>query len=255
MIAKGITHRGMVRENNEDAFLIHIFEDKSAALLVVCDGMGGAKAGNIASTTAARAFTAETLRLLSMEMGPRLAMQLAADKANEMVFLRANDDPTLEGMGTTMVAAFVQAGHVIMVNVGDSRGYLVDELAATQITTDHSYVQELYRAGKLTAEQTRAHPNRNLITRAVGIEPQVNCDIFEFTLAPEAILLLCTDGLTGMLTDDEIFGLVDFSPNLEAASKLLVASACQRGGSDNVTALVFCQQDDVEQDDAIGGLL
>lgn len=241
MIVSGKTHQGMVRKNNQDAFLTVLHEDKNRALLIVCDGMGGAKAGNIASTIAAHTFADKIEDLFSATNNrPSVrALRLAVDRANEAVFRESISDPDLEGMGTTLVAAVVDGRHTTLINIGDSRAYRIRGDDITQLTLDHSYVQELYRKGKLTAEEARHHPNRNLITRAVGVDEFVEADIFEGELAPTDLLLLCSDGLTGMLEDNEIVSLVNASRSLDEAVEHLIAAACDNGGSDNITAILF----------------
>lgn len=240
MIVSGRTHQGMVRKNNQDAFLTILHKEKNNALLVVCDGMGGAKAGNIASTIAAHTFADKVEELFSGTSRPSVrALRIAVDRANEAVFRESISDPDLEGMGTTLVAAVIDGRHATLINIGDSRAYRIRGDDITQLTLDHSYVQELYRKGKLTAEEARHHPNRNLITRAVGVDEFVEADIFEGELAPTDLLLLCSDGLTGMLEDAEIVSLVNASRSLDEAVEHLIAAACDNGGSDNITAILF----------------
>lgn len=229
----------MVRSDNQDTFLTLIDDAQEQALLIVCDGMGGAKAGNIASTIAAHTF-ADRLKALSREGVPDIrAVRTAVDSANAAVFEQSISDPDLEGMGTTLVAAAVEHKRTVLVNIGDSRAYRIRGEEITQLTRDHSYVQELFRQGKLTAEEVRCHPNRNLITRAVGVDEFVQADIFEGELAPTDLLLLCSDGLTGMVEDDEIVITVNTSHSLEEAVDRLIALACDHGGSDNITVILF----------------
>lgn len=229
----------MVRSDNQDTFLTLIDDAQEQALLIVCDGMGGAKAGNIASTIAAHTF-ADRLKALSREGVPDIrAVRAAVDSANAAVFEQSISDPDLEGMGTTLVAAVVEHKRTVLVNIGDSRAYRIRGEEITQLTRDHSYVQELFRQGKLTAEEVRFHPNRNLITRAVGVDEFVQADIFEGELAPTDLLLLCSDGLTGMVEDDEIVITVNTSHSLEEAVDRLIALACDHGGSDNITVILF----------------
>lgn len=229
----------MVRSDNQDTFLTLVDDAQEQALLIVCDGMGGAKAGNIASTIAAHTF-ADRLKTLSQEGIPDIrAVRTAVDSANAAVFEQSISNPDLEGMGTTLVAAVVEHKRTVLVNIGDSRAYRIRGEEITQLTRDHSYVQELFRQGKLTAEEVRCHPNRNLITRAVGVDEFVQADIFEGELAPTDLLLLCSDGLTGMVEDDEIVITVNTSHSLEEAVDRLIALACDHGGSDNITVILF----------------
>lgn len=240
MIVSGKTHQGMVRKNNQDSFFTLLHEEHDSALLIVCDGMGGAKAGNIASTIAVQTFSDKVEELFAGTGRPSVrALRLAVDRANEAVFQESISDPDLEGMGTTLVAAIIQGRHATLINIGDSRAYRIRGDDITQLTLDHSYVQELYRKGKLTAEEARHHPNRNLITRAVGVDEFVEADIFEGELAPTDLLLLCSDGLTSMLEDAEIVSLVNASRSLDEAVEHLIAAACDNGGTDNITVILF----------------
>lgn len=253
MNVSGKTHQGMVRSNNQDTFLTILRDAQHQALLIVCDGMGGAKAGNIASTVAAHAF-ADRLDELSEEGIPDVrAVRVAVDYANHAVFQQSISDPELEGMGTTLVAALIQERRTVLVNVGDSRAYRIRGDDITQLTRDHSYVQELFRQGKLTAEEVRCHPNRNLITRAVGVDEFVESDVFEGELAPTDLLLLCSDGLTGMLEDQEIVTLVNASHSLDEAVDRLVEAACDHGGSDNITVILFTGAGITKQGEAENG--
>lgn len=254
MIVSGKTHQGMVRRNNQDTFLTLLHEEQDSALLVVCDGMGGAKAGNIASTIAAHTFAdkIETLLHATPKLSIR-AIRNAVDCANEAVFQESISNPELEGMGTTLVAALIHGRHAVLINIGDSRAYRIRGDDITQLTLDHSYVQELYRKGKLTAEEARHHPNRNLITRAVGVDEFVEADIFEGELAPTDLLLLCSDGLTCMLEDGEIVSLVNASRSLDEAVEHLIAAACDNGGSDNITAVLFTGAGITKQGEAENG--
>ena len=247
MIVSGKTHQGMVRRNNQDTFLTLLHEEQDSALLVVCDGMGGAKAGNIASTIAAHTFADKIETLLHATPKPSIrAIRNAVDCANEAVFQESISNPELEGMGTTLVAALIHGRHAVLINIGDSRAYRIRGDDITQLTLDHSYVQELYRKGKLTAEEARHHPNRNLITRAVGVDEFVEADIFD-------LLLLCSDGLTCMLEDGEIVSLVNASRSLDEAVEHLIAAACDNGGSDNITAVLFTGAGITKQGEAENG--
>ncbi len=254
MIVAGKTHQGMVRKTNQDTFLTVMKEEQDSALLVVCDGMGGAAAGNIASTIAAHTFVERVEELFEATPSPSIrALRVAVAHANDAVFKESISNPELEGMGTTMVAAVIHKSHTILINIGDSRAYRIRGDEITQLTLDHSYVQELFRRGKLTAEEVRNHPNRNLITRAVGVDECVEADIFEGELAPTDLLLLCTDGLTGMLEDHEIVSLVNASRSLEEAVDHLVTAACVNGGTDNITAVLFTGAGIMKQGEAENG--
>lgn len=254
MIVAGKTHQGMVRANNQDTFLTFTHTEQNCALLIVCDGMGGAKAGNVASSIAAHTFADKVEELLSKTANPSIrALRMAVSRANHAVFQESISDPDFEGMGTTLVAALIRGSHAVLINIGDSRAYRIRGDEITQLTLDHSYVQELFRKGRLTAEEARNHPNRNLITRAVGVEEFVEADIFEGELAPTDLLLLCSDGLTGMLDDREIVSLVNASRSLDEAVDHLIAAACDNGGTDNITAILFTGAGIIKQGEAENG--
>lgn len=254
MIVAGKTHQGMVRKNNQDTFLTTVKEEQDSALLVVCDGMGGAAAGNIASTIAAHTFAERVEELFQTTPSPSIrALRVAVAQANSAVFQASIHDPELAGMGTTLVAAVIHNKHTILLNIGDSRAYRIRGDVITQLTLDHSFVQDLVRRGQITQEQARYHPKRNLITRAVGVDESVEADIFEGELAPTDLLLLCTDGLTGMLEDQEIVSLINASRSLEEAVDHLIAAACVNGGTDNITAVLFTGAGIMKQGEAENG--
>ena len=210
----GLTDKGRVRPTNQDIFQIEAREDNRTALLVVCDGMGGANAGNVASRFAAQSFI-------------------------ESVFSLAGRQPEFRGMGTTLVAALIQGDCATVINVGDSRAYRFDGEAMHQISEDHSYVEEMRRRGKITEADARTHPQKNLITRAVGVEPYVEGDLFEVRLTEKDMLLLCSDGLTGMAEDSRIAEVLANAPTLELAGDALLQLALDGGGRDNITVALF----------------
>lgn len=241
MTAYGKTDIGCVRATNQDAFAIELQEH--AALLVVCDGMGGANAGNVASRFATDTFM-EVLKEHIKDAKPdRQAMQdmlvKAAYKANEKVYLLSRAQPEFSGMGTTLVGAVVTEERLTIVNVGDSRAYRIGTNGAERLTEDHSYVEEMMRSGKISEEDARNHPQKNLITRAIGIDPEVLCDLYEVDLAKDQVLLLCTDGLSGLVRDERIASLLHTATSMENAVDALIAEALENGGTDNVTALLF----------------
>lgn len=244
MIAFGNTNKGTVRQNNQDSYAVELFDPTDAALLVVCDGMGGANAGNVASGLAVNRFLEEVRPKIAPEMGITYVedmLRVAAQCANQSVFELSISRPEFQGMGTTLVAALVQGQNVALVNVGDSRAYLLRGGQAYQLTEDHSYVQEMVRKGRLTPEESRIHPHKNLITRAVGVDAFVDSDLFQCTLADDDVLLLCSDGLTGMVTDEEITRIVGSAPTLQQAVGELIDRACENGGVDNITVVLFCR--------------
>ena len=198
----GLTDKGRVRPTNQDIFQIEAREDNQTALLVVCDGMGGANAGNVASRFAAQSFIESAGDALSGTLDETARQNLltqALKQANETVFSLAGRQPEFRGMGTTLVAALIQGDCATVINVGDSRAYRFDGEAMHQISEDHSYVEEMRRRGKITEADARTHPQKNLITRAVGVEPHAEGDLFEVRLTEKDMLLLCSDGLTNMV--------------------------------------------------------
>ena len=242
MIACGNTHKGMVRPTNQDNYAVELFEELDTALLVVCDGMGGANAGNVASRFALDEF------LIQMREGIRTDMEqtdaedllrVAAQSANQAVFELSIKQPEFRGMGTTLVCALVQGDHAEILNVGDSRAYRIHGDSIEQLTEDHSYVQEMVRKGTITKEESRYHPHKNLLTRAVGVDAFVDSDLFRYTLEPDDVLLLCSDGLCGMVEDDQIARIVSNADSLEEAVDDLIGCACQHGGVDNITVVLY----------------
>ena len=241
MIAYGSTNKGMVRPTNQDNYAVELFDSANTALLVVCDGMGGASAGNVASRYAIERFAEEVRQEIQPNMDNTYMedlLRVGAQYANQSVF-ELSIQPEFRGMGTTLVAALVQGENAVLVNVGDSRAYLLRDGAMTQLTEDHSYVQEMVRKGKLTPEQSRNHPHKNLITRAVGVDTFVDSDLFDYTLGEDDVLLLCSDGLTGMVEDSEIARIIGDAATLEQAAGSLIAAACENGGVDNITVVLF----------------
>lgn len=237
--AWGITDKGAVRQQNQDAYRFTIRDDGFGAG-VVCDGMGGARAGNVASTMAVDAFW----KFLERESGrwgdePEAVLIAAAEEANRQVFLRAGMDTECQGMGTTLVAALLLVGHIYVLNIGDSRAYHISDAGISRVTRDHSVVEDLVSRGELTPEQARLHPQKNLITRALGAEEEVRADLFERTMSPGEFLLLCSDGLSNVVADQEILYEVIHGGDPEGCCGRLLGIALSRGAPDNVTALLF----------------
>nr|WP_297274649.1 Stp1/IreP family PP2C-type Ser/Thr phosphatase [uncultured Agathobaculum sp.] len=238
----GLTDRGRVRPTNQDIYQIEAREDNQTVLLVVCDGMGGANAGNVASRFAAQSFMEAARDALDDALDATKRQTLltyALVQANDTVFSLAGRQPEFRGMGTTLVAALVQGEQATILNVGDSRAYLFDGTRLHQLTEDHSYVEEMRRQGRITEADARTHPQKNLITRAVGVEPDVDGDLFEARLAPGEILLLCSDGLTGMVEDEKIAQTLKDAKTLALAGDALLNLALEGGGRDNITVALF----------------
>lgn len=225
-----LTDPGRKRRRNEDAFVCQ------APLFAVADGMGGAQAGEIASRLAA----AVVERTQPGTGSGREQVTALIEEANRSVFERASRDEAASGMGTTLTVALLQDDEVWIGHVGDSRAYLLRGGCLTQLTEDHSLVAELVRSGRLTPEEAEAHPQRSVITRALGTEEAVEVDAFPVPARPGDLFLLCSDGLTAMVDDDTIRRLVEeHRPDLEAAARALVDEANRRGGEDNITVVLF----------------
>lgn len=235
----GITHRGVVREQNQDAFLLRQLPDGGIAA-VVCDGMGGAKAGNIASTMAAEIFMDELLQVERSDPSETQRwMEHAAALANDQVFDRSLKDSDCTGMGTTLVAAVLDGGEASILNEGDSRAYHISDQGIAQVTRDHSLVEDLVERGELTPEQARNHPHKNLITRAIGAEPLLRADFFHLPIQPGECLLLCSDGLSNLVTDQEILYEVVHGGEKDSCCQRLLDIALHRGAPDNVTVVLL----------------
>ena len=236
----GLTDKGCVRKMNQDAYDIQQL-DRNTLLCVVCDGMGGAKSGNIASSLAVDVFSQEIQRFWTANMEWDRADQLmksAVKLANFTVYDQAMQFEEFDGMGTTLVAAFIRGRKASIVNVGDSRAYRINQNGIRQITKDHSVVQMMVDRGELTAEMAKRYPGKNLITRAVGTEASVSCDVFRQELSKGDYLLLCSDGLSNLLDDQEILFEVVHGVNKERCCKRLLDIAISRGSPDNVTCVL-----------------
>ncbi len=224
------SHPGRKRRHNEDAYVIE------PPLFAVADGMGGAKAGEVASGLAAAALKEGGGDGQSGEARVTELIQ----EANRRVFRRANEDRDASGMGTTMTVALVERDRVVFGHVGDSRAYLIRDGQIDQLTDDHSLVAELVRSGRLTPEEAETHPQRSVITRAVGTEADVDVDTFSIEPAPGDLFLICSDGLTDMVDERTMIQAIErHRGNLEEAAKALVVAANRGGGEDNITVVFF----------------
>ena len=236
-----ITDVGAVRQQNQDFCRTEVLSD-DRMLLVVCDGMGGARAGNVASELAAQAFGDAVLeRLAEPERAGdiKCLLEESVEIANHVVWHRSGTDPDCLGMGTTLVAALVSDGICHVVNVGDSRAYAVTAEGIRRVTRDHSLVEDLVQRGEITPEQARTHPQKNLITRALGAAQETKADLYEEPCVEGGYLLLCTDGLSNVVTDQEILYEVVHGGAQEECCKRLLDTALQRGAPDNVTAILL----------------
>ena len=232
-----ITDIGRKRELNED--YIYTSGQPIGALpnlFIVADGMGGHKAGDYASMHTVDRFV-EVIRELGEEHGVQDAINEAVTAANAYIYQRSRENSNLSGMGTTLVLASCIGNEAIVANIGDSRLYLVND-AMTQITRDHSLVEEMVTLGGIDREMARNHPDKNIITRAVGVKEKVAADFFEVDLTKGDKLLLCSDGLTNMLRDEEIYQIIQNNKELEQAAKAVVDAANENGGRDNIAVVL-----------------
>ena len=227
--AAGVTDTGRRRLRNEDAFVCE------PPLFAVTDGMGGARAGQLAAELAATA-----LEEGASEIGDVDALVGAVEEANRRIWERSVSDPETTGMGAVATVALVRDGTVAIGHVGDSRAYLIRGGAIEQLTRDHSLVAELVESGVLTPEEAEHHPQRSAITRALGTEPAVEVDVRTVAGEPGDVFLLCSDGLSSMVPDDEVVAAVEAAGrDPERAAEALVAAANARGGEDNITVVIF----------------
>ena len=236
----GITDPGCVRPQNQDAYRIEQL-DKNALLCVVCDGMGGAKSGNVASTLAVDVFVKDVVTgyKSGMSFEQMSAIVLGAcKKANFAVYDQSKQYEEYRGMGTTLVAVLIQGKSAAVINVGDSRAYRINRNGIRRVTTDHSVVELMIQRGEVTQEEARHYPGRNLITRAVGTERDVNCDLFRLDLERGDCVLLCSDGLTNLVDEQEILFEVVHGANKQQCCQSLLKIAQNRGAPDNVTCVL-----------------
>lgn len=222
------THQGLVRANNQDNWLAE------SALYGVADGMGGHKGGETASRVALQVFR----NAIGQKKPDADALRMAVEAANRRVYDMSARDDTLSGMGTTMSMIWQDTNRLLIAHVGDSRIYRLREGRLQQITNDHSFVAELVRNNIITPEMAKNHPQRNIITRAVGVDPYVQVDVLEEDLLPGDIWLICSDGLHGMVEDEEIQTILS-EMELEDAAERLISRALENGGHDNVTFVLL----------------
>ena len=257
MFYSGKTDIGKVRSTNQDSFAIKSYSE-SVLVAVVCDGMGGVQGGNVASETAVENFfkSLESKNIINLDDGENIPTEAAAaalgqavTDANTAVYEKSLTDKEFTGMGTTLTACIIIGSRMLAANVGDSRLYLDASKKLTQITQDHSYVQFLIDVGDITPEEAKTHPYRNRITRAVGIQPEVECDIFteELDKYQNPKILICSDGLCGQVDDAVMHKTVnlarrrneDDTARLERICTSLIKKALDNGGPDNITAILI----------------
>ncbi len=238
--AWGITDKGAVRSQNQDSYYLKAIGGE-VLTAVVCDGMGGALAGNVASSLAVEVTSAylESLTADELIQSPDEHLTRAANLSNDAVYQRAVRDPECTGMGTTMVALILKGQRARILNIGDSRAYRIREEGIVKVTRDHSVVEDLVHRGEITPEEARFHPQKNLITRALGSEPRAQSDLYDVELRGGDFLLLCTDGLSNTLTDQELLYEVLYGGTPETCCRRLLDQSLSRGAPDNVTAVLI----------------
>jgi len=235
---------GRARNNNEDSVAV----DQGSALAVLADGMGGYNAGEVASSMATSFIKSELGRWLQEASGNatdvdvRRAMDICVDNANRAIFNAANSNPQYAGMGTTLVVAAFRGDRLLMGHVGDSRGYRLRAGRLVQITRDHSLLQEQIDAGLITAEQAAFSSNKNLVTRAVGVEDTVLLEMHLHDVLPGDMYLMCSDGLSDMLDDETIAQVLTSNDSLEEAGAALIDAANDAGGKDNIAVILVRQR-------------
>ena len=234
------TDQGRVRANNEDALAV----DREAQIAILADGMGGYNAGEVASGMATTFIRAEMARWLA-QAGPfpqsgdvRRALEICVENANQAILGASLANPQYAGMGTTLVVGVFQGSRLILGHIGDSRCYRVRDGAVQQITRDHSWLQEQVDAGLLTAQQAAQSSNRNLVTRALGVEHNAMMEVNEFQVEPSDLFLMCSDGLTDMVADKDLAEMACAPLGLEEKVALLIDTANANGGRDNVSVLL-----------------
>ena len=237
----GVTDPGCVRTQNQDAYQMEVL-NKNTLLCVVCDGMGGAKSGNVASTLAVDVFVQEVKRTWKADMKQDELDQMlqgAVKLANFTVFDQSKQFDEFSGMGTTLVAVLIHGKNATIANVGDSRCYCVLKDGVELLTTDHSVVQLMIQRGELTPDQARSFPGKNLITRAIGTETVVAADIYHKKLDNNDCLLLCTDGLSNLVDEQEILFEIVHGADKQSGCERLLDIAKKRGAPDNVTCVLI----------------
>ena len=232
-----ITDTGIIRETNQD----YLFASEKSVgnlpnLFIVADGMGGHRAGDYASRHTVERIVASITR--SEEEKPISILKEAIDKANELLIAESKRDETKSGMGTTLVIASIFDNIMYVAHVGDSRLYICGQ-SIRQITRDHSLVNEMILMGEISEQEAKNHPDKNVITRAIGVKEHVEADYFEVELTNDELILLCTDGLTNMVSDDEIQKILVNDEILENKAEKLIKRANKNGGSDNITVMII----------------
>ncbi len=243
-VTGGASDVGQVRDGNEDAYLV------ADSVVAVADGMGGHVAGEVASATALEPLRDLDGRIFQDSTAALTALRDAVVAANAKVSEAAANEPSYRGMGTTLTAALLEGRRLHVAHVGDSRAYLLRNGSLSQLTDDHTLVQHLIDEGQLTHEEAATHPQRSVVTRAIGVSPEVDVDAMTLELLPDDQVLLCSDGLTGVVSDADITGVLESDAGLDEALQTLIRMANDAGGPDNITAVLIRFEDtDAEVED------
>lgn len=235
------TDVGIVRTTNQDSMAYGSFENGTTAWAVVCDGMGGMAAGNVASAEATRVISGAFEQNLSPRSSASFINNLlksSIESANAIVYDMANQNEDMRGMGTTVVSVAIVKGVAYFAHAGDSRAYLLTDGEIKQITTDHSVVQSMVESGHITSDEAKNHPNKNIITRAIGVASNIDIDFTDIEVKTDDILILCTDGLTNCI-DEELMKFAASDNDFESLAERFVDLANQNGGNDNITVVAI----------------
>ena len=238
----GLTEVGKRRELNEDNFIICGFEDgKAHGFCVLADGMGGHNAGEVASKIATETISNELMPCLDKENGDAVSLDIAEaiDFANSRIYEKSISYSEQAGMGTTTVVSYVNGRSVIIANIGDSRAYVASKDEIFKVTVDHSIVEQLIQSGTITRDEAKVHPDKNIITRALGTEEYVDADFYEYEASAGEAILICSDGLTEMIDEPEINKIIFEAESARFAAEKLVELANDRGGVDNITVIIM----------------
>ncbi|REK76395.1 Stp1/IreP family PP2C-type Ser/Thr phosphatase [Paenibacillus paeoniae] len=253
MLTANRSNVGRVRHVNEDQSWIGQL-DNGVTLAIVADGMGGHQAGDVASEMAVSAFRSLMEQRAAKpdltEQEGKMLIRQAISEANETIYAMAASNEQYHNMGTTIVAALIHSNSAVIGHVGDSRAYRVTKESIQLLTMDHSLVNELVKSGQLTDEEAANHPRRNVLTRAIGTDPQVEIDVQSLAWSPEDVLLLCSDGLTNMVSEQEMHAVVAGEENgLEGKADHLIGLALEAGGDDNVTVVLLQEAADANREE------
>lgn len=234
------THPGKVRKNNEDYFYIPEKPDDVQRIIIVADGMGGHNAGDVASFIGVNSVIDSIKRMMNDHksvMSVKDMVYLSLSSANSEIYRMSQSDEKYQGMGTTMTMTMFDENEAVIGHVGDSRAYLLRENKLQQLTQDHSLVEELVKNGSITKDEAMHHPQKHIITRAIGTEEKVKIDIIKIEIKSDDLILLCSDGLSNYLDNDEIESVLKAGDTCSGVSKELVNMAVERGGNDNITVI------------------